>query len=138
MRVSIAPDSRWLWNNEPCRAACPVHTDAGAYVTAIAEGRLRDAYLIARAPNPFASICGRVCAAPCEAACRRGTVDAPIAIRALKRFVTERYGVESFETSSAWHEAHGEVPPDDGPWIGIIGGGPAGLAAACDLRLAGC
>jgi NADPH-dependent glutamate synthase beta subunit-like oxidoreductase/ferredoxin len=136
------PDAEWLWDNEPCRAACPVHTDAGAYVTAIAEGRYRDAYLIARAPNPFASICGRVCAAPCETACRRGTVDAPISIRALKRFVTERFGVESFAGSAAWHEAHGPVPPVTGTSttersIGVIGGGPAGLSAAHDLRLAG-
>src|SRR4029453_18943583 len=58
------PDARWLWENEPCGAACPVHTDAGAYVTAIAEGRHRDAYLIARQPNPFPSICGRGGAAP--------------------------------------------------------------------------
>lgn len=132
-----APDAAWLWDNEPCRAACPVHTDAGAYVTAIAEGRYRDAYLIARAPNPFASICGRVCAAPCETACRRGTVDAPIAIRALKRFVTEQFGVESFHANEAWHEAHGPVPPATEPSVGVIGGGPAGLAAAHDLRLAG-
>lgn len=131
------PDSRWLWENEPCRAACPVHTDAGGYVTAIAEGRYRDAYLIARRSNPFASICGRVCAAPCESACRRGMLDAPIAIRALKRFVTERFGVESFAASAVWHEAHGPVPPASGRSVGVIGGGPAGLAAAHDLRLAG-
>jgi NADPH-dependent glutamate synthase beta subunit-like oxidoreductase/NAD-dependent dihydropyrimidine dehydrogenase PreA subunit len=131
------PDGRWLWENEPCRAACPVHTDAGAYVTAIAEGRYEDAYRIARVPNPFASICGRVCAAPCESACRRGTVDAPIAIRALKRFVTERFGVESFAASARWHEAHGPVPPASGSSVGVVGGGPAGLAAAHDLRLAG-
>lgn len=133
----VVPDAQWLWDNEPCRAACPVHTDAGAYVTAIAEGRFRDAYLTARRPNPFASICGRVCAAPCEAACRRGTVDAPIAIRALKRFVTEHYGVESFAGAAVWHEVHGPVPPADGPSVGIIGGGPAGLSAAYELRLAG-
>ena len=131
------PDARWLWENEPCRAACPVHTDAGAYVTAIAQGRYRDAYLIARQPNPFPSICGRVCAAPCETACRRGTLDAPIAIRALKRFVSERYGVESFGGSAVWHEAHGPVPPATGPSVGVVGGGPAGLSAAHDLRLAG-
>jgi formate dehydrogenase beta subunit len=131
------PDAGWLWDNEPCRAACPVHTDAGAYVTAIAEGRYRDAYLVARAPNPFASICGRVCAAPCETACRRGTVDAPISIRALKRFVTGRFGVESFASAAVWHEAHGPVPPAGGQSVGVIGGGPAGLAAAHDLRLAG-
>jgi formate dehydrogenase (NADP+) beta subunit len=131
------PDARWLWDNEPCRAACPVHTDAGAYVTAIAQGRYRDAYLIARRPNPFPSICGRVCAAPCETACRRGQLDAPIAIRALKRFVSERFGVESFGGSAVWHEAHGPVPPASGPSVGIVGGGPAGLSAAHDLRLAG-
>jgi NADPH-dependent glutamate synthase beta subunit-like oxidoreductase/ferredoxin len=131
------PDARWLWDNEPCRAACPVHTDAGAYVTAIAEGRLREAYLVARGPNPFPSICGRVCAAPCESACRRGTVDAPIAIRALKRYVTEQFGVESFHAANVWHEAHGPVPDATGPSVGVIGGGPAGLAAAYGLRLAG-
>jgi NADPH-dependent glutamate synthase beta subunit-like oxidoreductase/ferredoxin len=131
------PDAHWLYDNEPCRAACPVHTDAGAYVTAIAEGRYRDAYRIARAPNPFASICGRVCAAPCESACRRGTVDAPVAIRALKRFVTERFGVESFAASTVWHQAHGPVPQPTLGSVGIIGGGPAGLAAAYELRLAG-
>ena len=131
------PDAEWLWNNEPCRAACPVHTDAGAYVTAIAEGDARGAYRLARRSNPFASICGRVCAAPCEAACRRGVLDAPIAIRALKRFVTERFGVESFAGSEAWHEAHGPVPAATLGSVGIIGGGPAGLAAAHDLRLAG-
>jgi NADPH-dependent glutamate synthase beta subunit-like oxidoreductase len=114
-----------------------VHTDAGAYVTAIAEGRTRDAYLIARGPNPFASICGRVCAAPCETACRRGKIDEPVAIRALKRFVTERFGVESFAASSVWHEAHGPVPAPTLPSVGVIGGGPAGLAAAYELRMTG-
>ena len=131
------PDARWLWENEPCRAACPVHTDAGGYVTAIAAGDLQEAYRIARAPNPFASICGRVCAAPCETACRRGVIDSPIAIRALKRFVSERFGVESFEASTAWHDAHGPVPDATLGSVGIVGGGPAGLAAAHDLRLAG-
>src|SRR5512140_254270 len=78
-----------------CQAACPVSTDAGRYVQLIADGRDEEAYLVARAPNPFASVCGRVCAAPCEDACRRGAIDAPIAIRALKRFVTEQFGAES-------------------------------------------
>ena len=131
------PDAEWLWANEPCRAACPVHTDAGAYVVAIAEGRFRDAYMIARQPNPFPSICGRVCAAPCETACRRGKIDDPVSIRALKRFVSERYGVESFAGAAAWHEGHGPVPDAEGPSVAVIGGGPAGLAAAHDLRMAG-
>ncbi len=137
MPIPAEPDADWLWANEPCRAACPVNTDAGGYVTAIADGRFEEAYLIARAPNPFPSVCGRVCAAPCERACRRGSVDAPVSIRALKRFVTERFGVESFDANTMWHRGHGDVPPATGPSVGIIGGGPAGLAAACDLRLAG-
>jgi NADPH-dependent glutamate synthase beta subunit-like oxidoreductase len=90
-----------------CQQACPVHTDARGYVRAIAEGDLERAYLIARGPNPFASMCGRICGAPCEAACRRGKVprvdadgcfvapDRPIAIRALKRFVCDRFGPEA-------------------------------------------
>jgi NADPH-dependent glutamate synthase beta subunit-like oxidoreductase len=90
-----------------CQVACPVHTDARGYVRAVAAGRTEEAYLIARGPNPFASICGRICGAPCEAACRRGKVprvdahgrfigpDRPIAIRALKRFVCERHGAEA-------------------------------------------
>ena len=109
MPLPSVPDSQWLWDNEPCRAACPVHTDAGAYVTAIAEGRYRDAYLIARAPNPFASVCGRVCNAPCEAACRRGKVEPgqPVTIRALKRFVNDRFGI--FDPSG---KAAGKPSPD--------------------------
>jgi NADPH-dependent glutamate synthase beta subunit-like oxidoreductase len=78
-----------------CQTGCPVRTDAGRYVQLIADGRDEQAYLVARSPNPFASVCGRVCAAPCEDACRRGAIDAPVSIRALKRFVTEQYGVES-------------------------------------------
>lgn len=130
-------DDAWLWANEPCRAACPVRTDAGAYVTAIAAGDFATAYAHARAHNPFPSICGRVCAAPCEPACRRGQLDAPIAIRALKRTATERHGIESARGAAAWHAAHGPVPPATRPSVGVVGGGPAGLAAAYELRLMG-
>jgi NADPH-dependent glutamate synthase beta subunit-like oxidoreductase len=96
-----------------CQVACPVHTDARGYVRAIAEGRFEEAYLIARGPNPFASICGRICGAPCETACRRGKVprvdddghfvspDRPIAIRALKRFACEIAGPDHGGSPSA-------------------------------------
>ena len=105
-----------------CQVACPVHTDARGYVRAIAEGRFEDAYLIARGPNPFASICGRICGAPCEAACRRGRVpridaegrfidtDRPIAIRALKRFACERHGVEARPPEAVLEAARAYVP----------------------------
>src|SRR5512140_3616217 len=88
-------DLDWLESTFPCMMACPVHTEAGRYVSLIAEGKYEEAYRYARRPNPMASICGRVCGHPCETACRRGELDAPISIRALKRFVNERYGPES-------------------------------------------
>ena len=131
-------DRAWLESNFPCHAACPVGTEAGRYVALIAEGRFREAYAVARRPNPLASICGRICAAPCEAVCRRGALDQPIAIRALKRFVTERFGVESMIDLDMLREiygARGVRYPEDR--VAIIGAGPAGLAAAHDLTLAG-
>jgi len=133
----IATGPLQYWDeNIPCLAACPVHTNAGAYVAAIADGDFRKAYLTARLPNPFASVCGRVCAAPCEEACRRGNIDEPIAIRALKRFVTEQYGVES-GTQGEWGEAAAASIEERPQSVGIVGAGPAGLAAAHDLRLLG-
>lgn len=119
-----------------CQDACPVHTDACGYVTAIAEGRDLDAYKIARATNPFASICGRVCGAPCEANCRRGSLDTPITIRALKRFVNEKYGPE---TGDFTHYRDGcntkMLPPEQGSGerIAVVGAGVAGLTVAHDL-----
>jgi len=126
---------RFYDENIPCLAACPVHTNAGAYVAAIADGDDEFAYLTARLPNPFASVCGRVCAAPCEDACRRGQIDTPIAIRALKRFVTEQYGVEA--GSDMWRSVVEHKGEERKQSIGIIGGGPAGMACAHDLRRLG-
>ena len=127
-------DLEWLESNFPCMQACPVHTQAGRYVSLIAQGRYEEAYRYARAPNPFASVCGRVCGHPCEAACRRGQFDAPIAIRALKRFVTERHGPESRNPVEVFPERRGTSRPEK---IAIIGSGPAGMSAAHDLALLG-
>ncbi len=57
----------------PCQVACPAGTDAGRYVGAIAAGRYDEAYAVAAEVNPFPSVCGWICTAPCEAACRRGS-----------------------------------------------------------------
>jgi NADPH-dependent glutamate synthase beta subunit-like oxidoreductase len=132
--MAIPLDLSYYDENIPCMAACPVHTNAGAYVAAIAEGDDKTAYLTARMPNPFASVCGRVCAAPCEDACRRGEVDQPIAIRALKRFVTEKYGPEATPYKP---QVVASERPERGEHIAVVGGGPAGLSAAHDLRLHG-
>jgi len=136
-----------------CQSGCPVSTDAGRYVQLIAEGRDEAAYLVARAPNPFASVCGRVCAAPCEDACRRGSIDLPISIRALKRSVTEKFGVESVKPDTQdqlrgsplgegnRYAAHlgGEAAGASARArkVAVIGAGPAGLSAAHDLALLG-
>jgi formate dehydrogenase (NADP+) beta subunit len=130
-------DLEWLDSNFPCMAACPVHTEAGRYVGLIEEGRYREAYHVARRPNPFASICGRVCAAPCETSCRRGTLDQPIAIRALKRFVCERFGVESMIDLERLKEVFGTSVRKNGIKVAVVGGGPAGLSCAHDLALLG-
>ncbi len=127
----------WLERNFPCRQACPVHTEAGKYVALIAEGRYREAYAVARRPNPLASICGRICAAPCETVCRRGELDAPIAIRALKRFVTERFGVESMIDLSVLTEIYGRRTDRHTERVAVIGSGPSGLGCAHDLALMG-
>jgi NADPH-dependent glutamate synthase beta subunit-like oxidoreductase/ferredoxin len=127
----------WLERNFPCKWACPVHTEAGKYVSMIAQGRYREAYAVARRPNPLASICGRICAAPCEPACRRGEIDAPISIRALKRFVTERFGVESMIDLSVLAEIYGHRSDRHPERVAVVGSGPAGLACAHDLALLG-
>jgi formate dehydrogenase (NADP+) beta subunit len=170
LQVEI-PGDGYHRNLIACQVACPVHTDARGYVRAIAAGRYEEAYLIARGPNPFASICGRICGAPCEAACRRGRIprvddrgefigpDRPIAIRALKRFACERFGVEARSPEVVRDAARGFVPTvaadaeemaallrafvrggferASGAQVAIIGAGPAGLSAAHDLALMG-
>jgi len=123
----------WLNTNFPCMMACPAHTNAGRYVALIAEGRFEEAYRFARDPNPLASICGRVCAHPCESACRRGEIDQPIQIRALKRFLTERHGPESKNFKPSPVEKQPALPFK----VAIIGAGPVGLSAAHDLALMG-
>ncbi|HXN05943.1 MAG TPA: FAD-dependent oxidoreductase [Nitrospiria bacterium] len=124
-----------------CRDSCPVGTDAGAYVQAIANGEYEKAYAIARGPNPFASICGWICNAPCETSCNKGNVDKPIAIRALKRFVTERFGVEARKDPAAtlkYSTAPGRpYGINTGEKVAVIGGGAGGLTAAHDLARLG-
>ncbi len=143
----------WYRNNVPCRLACPVDTDSGQYVQLIADERFAEAFQVVRSPNPLASICGRVCAAPCEDACRRGAIDDPVSIRALKRFLTERYGSESQQPNSfrsllmgeksAGAQSPGHLgafplnPAPSGKKVAVIGSGPAGLGAAHDLALMG-
>ncbi len=144
----VIPDYNYWKQNIKCQTGCPVHTDSRGYVRAIADGDYERAYWIARMPNPLASICGRICAAPCEAACRRKGIDAAVSIRALKRFVTGKYGVEVYQDKKEFalkfmrrfalegtgiSKIAGEVSKP----VAIIGAGPAGLACAHELALMG-
>ncbi len=113
----------------PCQAACPVGTNAGLYVSLIAQGRYDEALQVASEPNPFPAICGRVCTAPCEDVCRRGEFDLPIAIRDLKRFATD-------------HSTPGKriIPLPKQVYlekVAIVGAGPTGLSAAYYLARRG-
>jgi NADPH-dependent glutamate synthase beta subunit-like oxidoreductase len=112
----------------PCQVACPIGTDAPSYLAYIWEGNLEAALEAITATNPLSSICGRVCDAPCEPACRRADSDGPIAIRNLKRYVMEKLG-RGFQ-----------IPPVEvtqKETIAIVGSGPTGLTAAQDLAEAG-
>jgi formate dehydrogenase beta subunit len=135
------PDAERYWVEQvKCRVGCPVFTDACGYVTAVAEGRDEDAYAAARATNPFVSICGRICGAPCEAACRRGSVDAPVAIRAIKRWACELHGTDtgSFEKYHRYADERMLVPKGNyAEKIAVIGSGVGGLTVAHDLARAG-
>ncbi len=123
-------DASWLQCNIECQEACPVGTNCRGYLNLAAEGRFEEGYLLAREPNPVAAMCSYVCSAPCERACRRGDIDRPLAIRAMKRFLVE------------WHEASGipDVMPQITPReerVAVIGAGPAGLAVSRELATRG-
>jgi NADPH-dependent glutamate synthase beta subunit-like oxidoreductase/NAD-dependent dihydropyrimidine dehydrogenase PreA subunit len=113
----------------PCQAACPVGTNAGLYVSLIAEGRYDEALQVAAEPNPFPAICGRVCTAPCEDVCRRGEFDLPIAIRDLKRFASDhaRSGRRVLPVPAQQYSER----------VAIVGAGPTGLSAAYYLARRG-
>jgi formate dehydrogenase beta subunit len=114
----------------PCAAACPVHTDTRRYVEAIVRGRYEDALDLLLDANPFTSVCGRICHHPCEEACRRTKIDAPVGLRALKRFVVEN-------TRDYRQARRARIAPSQEQRVAIVGSGPAGLTAAHDLARQG-
>lgn len=113
----------------PCTQACPAGINVKAYVSLIAEERFAEALEVVRARCPLPGVCGRICHAPCEIACNRGSTDEPVAIRALKRFISDREDELTRPLAPPQRRRKGRVA--------IIGSGPAGLTAAFDLRMAG-
>ncbi len=137
-----------------CMMGCPIRTDCGMYVQSVPKKAYEEGYLIARQPNAFASVCGRVCAAPCEDNCRRGRVDSgePIPIRSLKKFLCEKFGVESRQPDTQNKLLDGHVTQSHGwEWdasslvahkrkdtkVAVIGSGVGGLTCAHDLAVRG-
>ncbi|MDH5507206.1 MAG: FAD-dependent oxidoreductase, partial [Anaerolineae bacterium] len=114
----------------PCRDACPAGQRAQGYIALIREGRYAEALRVIKEDNPFPGICGRICNHRCETACNRNMVDDPIAIAALKRFVTDQIYSQPYQPPKP------AVRKFDSR-VAVIGAGPCGLTAAKDLVLEG-
>lgn len=112
----------------PCVSGCPAHVDIPGYISLVEAGRYADAVKVIRKNNPLPLVCGLVCEHPCEMHCRRGMVDDPMNILALKRFAVEHSDLND-------HKPH--VVDDTGKRVAVIGGGPAGLSCACYLAVMG-
>ena len=111
----------------PCQNTCPIGMDVPAYIALIKANRLADAYQVLLKTNPFPGICGRVCDHQCQTRCRRGQVDEPIAIKFLKRYITDNASRPKVEPVAVTRKER----------IAVVGGGPAGLTAARELACRG-
>jgi len=110
----------------PCKHTCPAGVDAPRYIRLIEQGDFVSARKVVQESIPFAWVCGLVCFHPCETRCRRGLVDEPIAIRALKRSAVEFGGGVS--------DSEKMLVPASGKKVAVVGSGPAGLTTAYYLR----
>jgi NADH-quinone oxidoreductase subunit F len=113
-----------------CQHACPAGIDVPNYVAAVAQGDYLRAVDIIRERNPFPAVCGRICVHPCEMKCRRGELDDPVAIRALKRYASDQYYARIQKREKPFALTQDQK-------VAIVGGGPAGLACAYYLRQMG-
>ena len=125
---AMSPEE-FIPDGPPCIDACPAKIDIPGYLRLIAQGRPDDAYELILEKVPFPGILGRVCTHPCEGVCRRGEVNEPVSICALKRFAADKAG-DGFEKAL-------KVEEDTGHRVAVIGAGPSGLTAAFYLRKKG-
>jgi len=119
-------DLDWLQSNIRCQHRCPAHMDVPGYIRLISQGKYVESYKLMRETNPFPAVCGYICPHPCESKCKRGDFDRPVAIDALKRFVTDYIYKNKIKIPPPKVNKRAEK-------VAIIGAGPAGLTAANDL-----
>lgn len=111
-----------------CTSHCPAGVDVEAYFRLIASGKVKEAWKILKSRNPIPSVCGRVCYHTCEAGCNRGEWDESLAIHSIERWLGD------LALDEGWRLP---VAPSTDRRVAVVGSGPAGLAAAHSLRLAG-
>lgn len=114
----------------PCQVTCPAHMDIPLMNRLLAKGEFSEALKVVKRDIALPSVLGRICPAPCEGACRRKSIDEAVSICLLKRYA----GDVDLELDKSWMP---ERKPDTGKKVVVIGAGPAGLAAAFHLALAG-
>ncbi len=115
----------------PCRAACPAGVNVQGYVQLLRSGKMVEAWRLVYRDNPLPAVCGRVCTHPCESQCHRGSIDQPVAIRQLKRLITDVVYQEKRELPLPAPA----VPREQR--VAVVGSGPAGLSAAYQLAVLG-
>ncbi len=115
----------------PCRIGCPAGVDIQGYIALGLRGQYTEAVKLMKETNPLPMICGKVCAKPCEDACRRNFIDSPVDIKNIKRFIAKK----DLETNGKYYTP--STGKDTGKKVAIIGSGPAGLTAAFFLRKKG-
>jgi NADPH-dependent glutamate synthase beta subunit-like oxidoreductase len=113
----------------PCNHACPAGENIQAWLDLAQAGRYREAWEVLVADNPLPSVHGRVCYHPCEDACNRAELDAPVSIHAVERFLGDMAGREGW--------SHRITVPPSGKRVLIVGAGPSGLSAAYHLARLG-
>ncbi|HEX9884059.1 MAG TPA: FAD-dependent oxidoreductase, partial [Desulfobaccales bacterium] len=112
----------------PCQAACPLDIRVREKIRFLQEGKMAQALAVVLERCPFPGILGRICTHPCESACTRSSLDQPIAVAGLKRYLADR------DPEVALRVSPGAERPQR---VAVVGGGPAGLMAAYELRLLG-
>lgn len=113
----------------PCTRTCPAHPDLPQMIRHIKKGSVVSAFSVIQKAIPFPSITGHICPAPCEMACRRGGIDAPVSLKLLEKYTGDTFAGRQPGTMN--------IPDETGKKAAVIGAGPAGLAAAYYIRLKG-